>query len=342
MRLYGKDWTRREIEARVGRMEQIGGLRRYKLSEGLEAGTEIVEVRTGTGLRYLISPSKGLDIGLAEWKGIPISWQSPNGDVNPAYYESNGKEWLRTASGGLLMTCGLTHIGAPESTPSVQGLHGRIHHTPASQICAVTEWIEDEYCYRIAGVMEETSIFGDKLRLHRTISGRLGDSRIVIDDRVENAGFRPALHRILYHFNFGFPLLSETADIQLPAAERSAVVPGTPLEGFDSWCAPDAWVGEKVYYHRLLDEASDIRKMAEASIRNIDFPAGALTVRLRWSADTLPMLVQWKMPGACEHVLGLEPANGPFNGPGTDVASYSLEPGQAVKYKLEVSLDIVE
>ena len=38
MKLYGRDWTRRELEARLGRIEQIGGLRRVQLTEGNRGG----------------------------------------------------------------------------------------------------------------------------------------------------------------------------------------------------------------------------------------------------------------------------------------------------------------
>jgi hypothetical protein len=113
MQLYGRMWTRRQLEARVGRLEQIGGVRRFRLTEGPEDGVEQIQVRTGAGLTYYVTPQHGLDISFAEFGGTPISWQSVNGDVHPAYYEPTGLEWLRTAAGGLLMTCGLTQVGSP-------------------------------------------------------------------------------------------------------------------------------------------------------------------------------------------------------------------------------------
>jgi len=69
MKLNGRSYTKREIEARVGRIEQVGGIRRFAFSEGLETDNEMIEVRTGAGLRYLVSPSRALDISLAEFGG---------------------------------------------------------------------------------------------------------------------------------------------------------------------------------------------------------------------------------------------------------------------------------
>ena len=60
MQLYQKAWTRRELEARVGRIEQIGGLRRLRLAEGPESGVEQIQVRTGSGLPILSRQKEGL------------------------------------------------------------------------------------------------------------------------------------------------------------------------------------------------------------------------------------------------------------------------------------------
>jgi len=65
MQLYGREWTRREVEARTGRLEQIGGIRRFRLVEGAEDGVEQIEVRTGAGLTYFVTPARGLDIAPA-------------------------------------------------------------------------------------------------------------------------------------------------------------------------------------------------------------------------------------------------------------------------------------
>lgn len=177
MKLYGKNWTRRELEARVGRLEQIGGMRRLKLIEGREADVELIQVRTGAGLTYYVSPLRCLDISLTEFGGVPISWQSPNGDVHPAYYRAEGMEWLLTAVGGLLMTCGLRQVGSPgEDQDESLGLHGRIHHTPARQVSTQGSWIGDDYEMVISGIIEETRIFGEYLRLQREIKSRLGQN----------------------------------------------------------------------------------------------------------------------------------------------------------------------
>jgi hypothetical protein len=342
MNLYEREWTRRELEARLGRIEQIGGLHRVQSTEGNEAGVEEIQVRTGAGLAYSVLPTRGLDIGLVEFKGAPLSWLSPNGEVHPAYFEGRGSGWLRTAAGGLLMTCGLTQVGSPGIEDGEElGLHGRAHHTPARQVCAEGFWEGDEYLTVVKGKVEETSIFGCNLRLTRQISSHLGKNQIVIRDVVENAGFDPAPHMLLYHFNFGFPLLDSQSQVCFPPATVIPREPEMPIEGLGDWHLPEAACQERVYYHENLSPGADGTTFV--TVRNPHFPSTGrpLTVRLAWEMRNLPVLVQWKMPGEGIHVLGIEPANCHVEGRTAERERGTLvmlAPGQVKEYNLELSL----
>ena len=341
MRLYGQTWTRRQLEARVGRLEQIGGIRRLRLAEGPEDGVDYIQVRTGAGLAYYVAPQRGLDISLAEFGGVPISWQAGNGDVHPAYYDPTGLEWLRTAAGGLLMTCGLTQSGSPcQDDGKSFGLHGRAHHLAARHVAAEGRWQGDEYEMRVAGVIEETMIFNEYLRLTREIRSWLGQNRILINDVVENIGFVSTPHMILYHFNFGYPLISEYASRKVTPREED-----TPLEGYDRFQPPTPDYRERVYYHEDLIIQNG---KASAVIVNPRFPQAEgtpprpLTVRLTWSVDTLPMHVEWKMPGQNVYVLGIEPSNNYVRGRAWERQHGTLqilEPGESRRYEIELQLE---
>jgi len=351
MQLYGRAWSRRELEERVGRLEQVGGIRRLTLGDGPEAGVEQVQVRTGAGLSYWVSAGRGLDISLAEFGSVPLSWQASPGDVHPAYFDPRGLEWLRTAAGGLLMTCGFTQVGSPCSDGGQDlGLHGRAHHLPARQVSAEGRWLGDEYEMRVAGVVEQAMIFGENVTLIRQIHSRLGENVIRLTDVVRNNGFESVPHMYLYHFNFGFPLLSEKTRLTLP---KGRVVPrdaGMTTAGLDAWQSPDASFQERVYYHEDLvgePNSGGLGTVVAAVIRNPVFPmAGGgtrpLAVRLQWNASLLPRLVQWRMPGAGVHVLGLEPSNCRVGGRARERergALAFLEPGESRTYDLELSVD---
>lgn len=346
MHLYQREWTRRELEARVGRIEQIAGVRRLRLAEGPEAGVEQIQVRTGSGLAYTISPERGLDISLAEFGGVPFSWQSPNGDVHPAYFDDRGLAWLRTAAGGLLMTCGFTYAGGPAvDQGEALGLHGRAHHTAARHVGITAEWEGDDYVMRVRGVIEETRIFGEFIRLTREITSRLGSNRITIVDHYENLAFVPTPLMLLYHFNFGFPLLTEETRITFPSRAIEPHQPQHPMTGIDRWDAPDPNYVERVYLHK--DLVSDDKQWTSATVHNPAFPLPAgptpVTVRLSWDTNTLPNLVQWRMAGAGSHVLGIEPANCHVSGRAASRESNSLvilEPGARYTCQLELNVTL--
>jgi galactose mutarotase-like enzyme len=346
MKLFKKEWSRREIEALVGRIEQIGGVRRFQLSEGPENGVELIQVRTGSGLTYYVSPSRGMDISLTEFCGVPISWQSANGEIHPAYFDASGIEWLRTAVGGLLMTCGLTQVGASCKDDGIQlGLHGRAHHLAARQVSALADWNEDDYEMILSGMIEETAIFQENLRLTRRIKSVLGTNKIFIDDTVENQGFKPTPHMILYHFNFGYPLMDKDTVVSFPSRKVLPRETETPIDGYDRWQIPEISYQERVYYHENI--ISDSNDVTHVKIQNprFPFPTGehALSVNLYWSTKQLPKLVQWKMPGAGTYVLGIEPSHCYVEGRAAERNRGTLvilEPGESRSYQLELEIDL--
>lgn len=102
-----------ELLKYIGNLSQIGGCRHYTLSEGWGRGMRAADINTGSGLQYTVLPDRGLDISLASYKGINLVYLTCNGETHPSYYEPEGIGWLRTFAGGLLTTCGHTHLGPP-------------------------------------------------------------------------------------------------------------------------------------------------------------------------------------------------------------------------------------
>jgi hypothetical protein len=346
MKLFGRSFTRREIEARLPRIEALGGVERLVVPSGPSAGVELVRVRTGAGLEYVLNASRCLDIGLAEFAGIPISWHSPAGEVNPSRYDPRGAEWLRTAAGGLLMTCGLGNVGsACEDADESLGVHGRMHHTPARDVVAEGAWRGDEFETRVAGSVEEARLFGERLTLHREITGRLGENRLSIRDTIENAGFDPSPLMTLYHFNFGWPLMDEATTVEFPSRRVVGREPSLPTADVGAFPSPQRDYPERVYYHE--DLKVDASGFVEAMIRNPHFPLPGgprpVAVRLRWNTAHLTRLVQWKMPGTGVYVLGIEPANCLVEGRATERARGTLQtlaPGASVVHALELSVAV--
>lgn len=350
MHLYGRNWKRRELESHFSNLEQIGGIKRYSTLEGAENGVEQIQVRTGAGLTYYVSPSRGMDISRAEFCGLPISWQSPNGAVHPSFYDPYGDAWARTAVGGLLMTCGLTQVGAPcDDNGEKLGLHGRIHHTPATHVCAEGDWEDDEYGMKIRGKVTESGLFKENIQLTREIKSFIGSNKISITDEVRNLGYEPVPHMILYHFNFGFPLMSNKTHITFPSKKLVPRETDLPLEGYDTWIEPQSNFSERVYYHEDLSVTKNHdpeKEEAIVIINNPEFPyfngqLRSINVKLSWSIKNLPNLTEWYMPGEGVNALGIEPSNCRVEGRVVERNRGSLvmlEPGQVLRYELELEI----
>src|SRR2546421_246758 len=69
------------------------------------------------------------------------------------------------------------------------------------------------------GRTREAMVHGANVRLTRRIWARLGESRLFIDDVVENLGYARVPHMIAYHINLGFPLLDDGAELLSSAQE---------------------------------------------------------------------------------------------------------------------------
>ncbi len=101
--------SRPELLRRVGRLEQVGGVRLVELADGDGRGVRVLEFRTGSGFAFDILVDRTFDVWRCELNGIPLAWTSPVGVRGPWYYEPAGLGWSRTFAGGLVVTCGLDH-----------------------------------------------------------------------------------------------------------------------------------------------------------------------------------------------------------------------------------------
>ncbi|NOZ71793.1 MAG: DUF4432 family protein, partial [Chloroflexi bacterium] len=127
--------SRQELLKHVGHMDQVAGIKQLEAAEGLARGSRILQVWTGSGLTFDVLADRGLDISTCRYKGIPLAWASPVGEVHPAYYEPEGLGWLRSFAGGMLVTCGLDQWGPPNHDQGQEfGLHGRVSNIPARYV----------------------------------------------------------------------------------------------------------------------------------------------------------------------------------------------------------------
>lgn len=304
--IFGKTMTKREILKCVGDISQIGGLRTYTLRQGKADGVKAVDVKTGI-FDFSVLPDRGMDIAWASYKGIPVSYAATPGICAPVYFEPQENGFLRNFSGGLLTTCGLTYMGHPcIDEGEALGLHGRISNIPAEQVSAYAQWEDDEYVMYLRGMMRECRALMENVTLTREITTKLGSHNFKIKDIVVNDGFTSQPLMLLYHFNFGFPLLGQTSRLIAPPSERTCLgeLSEHDLDEYDIFGAAAKNYAEKVIY---LDMTPDENGIVTVCLYNEQLGEKGIGVYLRYRKAQLKYFTEWKQLSEGGYVVGLEP-----------------------------------
>jgi galactose mutarotase-like enzyme len=315
---------------------------RRTLGGGLRDGVDVVEINNGT-LRFIVSPTRGMGLWKA-WLGkLEIGWRSPvQGPVHPNYVpitDPGGLGWLEGFD-ELMCRCGLESNGAPDLGPNgvyKYPLHGRIANRPAHHLELKAD--SDSQSISLVGTVDESRFLFQKLRLKSTYTTKVNQPGLRISDEVTNISGNPAELQLLYHCNFGTPILDAGAKVIVPA---KTVVPRDPraaegISTWDSYPAEQAGYSEQVYFFELASE-SDGR--THVMLKNAHSTTG---VGLRYSTKQLPYFTLWKNTAmaADGYVTGLEPATNlpnPRSFEGAQSRVVKLAPGETLKF--EVDLDI--
>lgn len=319
----------------VGNTFQLGGTRHYRLTDGSADGCRCIDVNTGSGFSYTVVCDRGLDISLASYKGTNLAFLTENMEAHPACFDASGAEWLRTFSAGLLTTCGPTHLGPPcEDDGEILGQHGRWTSLPAKKVCDLSDY--EKGILKITGQLHDCTPFGHKIAIKRSISSEFHKASVVIEDEITNIGSKECPFNLLYHINFGYPLLSENAVVHVPSKECVGYDEYTNerMDEKDTIKAPSGEHLEKNYMHTFGGETETVW------IHNPELEGG-LAVSITFSSKDLPYLTQWVLEDVVDYVLALEPANVPCES--RDYLRKNnllpfLQPGETKKFRVEINV----
>ena len=292
------DGKRMDMNTYIGQNAQIYGAEEHRLVGGKGDGMRLLEVRNGKGLCFTLSLDRAADISRLSVMGTNFGYFSPCGYVAPAYYDPMGAGFLKSFTAGFLTTCGLTNVGNPcEDAGESLGLHGTIGNTPAESYSVSYE--DDKMI--IKATVKDTRFFGHKLVLERTFTVSLTENKLSVKDAVTNVGAAEVPFQMLYHYNVGYPLLSEDTVVRIPA---TSVTPRNAHAAEDlANCLrmekPTAGYEERCYYHEM-------QGTARVEVKN---PAIGRGLTMEYDTALLPCFTEWKMMGEYEYVLGIEPGN---------------------------------
>ena len=330
---------------KVSNVSQIGGIETSILDNGPAKGSRIAWLNTGGGLRLKVAIDRGLDIVDAFYDRHSLAWLSDAGLTAPRPGANSGIEWLWSFAGGMLTTCGLSHVGPPEDDEYGQrGLHGRVSNIPATIESVIQpDLLAEKPDMSLTGIVKESRVFGPNLELRRTISATLGQAKVRIRDEVTNKGNATAEHMILYHCNFGWPLVDDGADIVYKGTCRSR---GLDMDNeifnddhnyrkCQGPLASHKATGEACGF---IDAAPDAGGTCTVGIANTQLN---IALAMKYNKAQLPCLANWQHFGPGEYVCALEPGtNLPI---GQSVAREQgelilLEPGEKRQYDLEFAI----
>ena len=301
------------MNGKISNFQQIGSLRRYTLEGGKEKGIDVIDCDNGK-LRFLLNVSKACDVMQLYHEGQNTSFISKNG------FTLREPPFGNRFEGGMLYTCGLDNVGGMRDGNPV---HGSLHNIPAEIVRAECN---DEGIV-VEAIIRDTALFGKNLVLRRRIYSAIGSESLRLEDTLVNEGYRTENYCVLYHVNFGYPLLDEGARIVADVAK----------------CDPRTdWARENVATVCEITEPLPEQKETcyfltfnQPRISLVNEKLGK-SVTLSYSGDTLPHFVEWKSMACGTYALGFEPTTTELD----DRFAYkTLDAGESVRFWIELDLN---
>ena len=300
------------MDGRISNLQQVASLRRYTLTEGRGKDLDVLDCDNGK-IRFLLNVSKACDVMQLYHEGQNTSFISKNG------FTLREPPFGNRFEGGMLYTCGLDNVGGMRDGNPV---HGSLHNIPAEIVRAEcnSEGIVVE------AIIRDTALFGKNLVLRRRIYSAIGSESLRLEDTLVNEGYRTENYCVLYHVNFGYPLLDEGARIVADVAK----------------CDPRTdWARENVATVCEITEPLPEQKETcyfltfnQPRISLINDKLGK-SVTLSYSGDTLPHFVEWKSMACGTYALGFEPTTTELD----DRFAYkTLDAGESVRFWIELDL----
>ena len=286
------------------------------LHGGKQEGVRLITLDNGT-MQIVLIPTRGMGILSVTMNDLKLGWKSPVTEVvHPRHVNLNlrgGLGWLEGFN-EWLCRCGLENTGQAGKDEIINNvgdkqtvdltLHGKIANIPASEVEVIVEK-KPPHRITVRGIVHEKMLFGPKLELVTEVSTEPGSDAFRIQDTVINKGSQPQEYQILYHYNFGKPLLGDGAKFHVPV-ERVTPYNANAAKSVKSWnrfAGPVPGYVEQVYLmHPRDDEEGNVKVLLHNA-------KGNRGVMLKYAKKELPYLTLWKNTGADDdgYVIGIEP-----------------------------------
>jgi hypothetical protein len=287
------------------------------LRGGKQEGVDVIEVDNGR-LRFTLIPTRGMGVLRVDAGDVRLGWDSPVREVvHPHYIDlesRGGLGWLEGFN-EWLVRCGLEFAGGPGKDKFITNtgaeaemdltLHGKIANIPASEVEVLIDR-EPPNRIRVRGRVDERLLFGPKLELWAELSTAPGSDAFRIDDTVRNCGAHEQEFQLLYHVNFGPPLLEKGSRFVAPTRQVTPINANAAaaIDNFAEYGSPTKGFIEQVFCLQIYADGRDRTKLM------LQNAAADRAVSMGFSIAQLPCLTLWKNTSAPAegYVTGIEPA----------------------------------
>ncbi|WP_392560063.1 aldose 1-epimerase family protein [Orbus mooreae] len=311
------------------------------LQGGKQQGSEVITISSGD-FSIKLSPTRGMGILAVEGDGIRMGWDSPVDEVvNPANInlESRGGIGWLDGFNEMMVRCGFEWTGhAVAADGMMYTLHGRAANTPVSKL--IVDIDENApYTITVKGLIKENTFKKSNLETWASLSYVPGERSFTVHDVVTNQGDYTRDYQIIYHSNYGTPILGEGAQFIAPVKEISPFndYAKLGLQDWTTYLGPTQGFDEMVF--NVYPYAND-KGQTQVMVASQDGTKGA---GISFNVKQLPVLSLWKNTDTLKqgYVTGLEPGTS-FAYPVTIEREQKrvrqLEPGQSATFTLVYSL----
>lgn len=278
------------------------------LHGGKQEGSKIITLVSENGLTIVLSPTRGMNLLHAQGFGVRLGWDSPVKEVvNPAFINlesRNGLGWLEGFN-EMMVRCGYEWTGHPTTADGqLYTLHGKAGNTPASRVeVEVNE--SAPYEIRIRGLIKESTFKKADLQTMTELRYVPGSNSFSLHDVLTNHADYPHDYQIIYHSNFGKPILEEGARFIAPLANVSPFNDYAKggIKTWNTYSAPTKDFDEMVFN---LTPLADANQQTLAAVIN---KAGDKGAAIGFNVSQLPVLTMWKNTDTEKqgYVTGIEP-----------------------------------
>jgi hypothetical protein len=278
-----------------------------RLHGGRQEGVTVIEI-DNSKMKIRVVPTRGMAPLDAVSGSIRLGWQSPVKEiVNPAFINMESRGGLGWLDGfnELVVRCGYEWTGHPGMDgDEMLTLHGRAQNTPATDV-RITIDEAAPHAIRVSGVIREQMFKKVNFATRTELITLPGSNSFRLHDVLTNQGDYAKEYQVIYHSNFGPPILGKDAKFSAPVQEVSPFndYAKKDLATWKIYRGPTRGFDEMVYNVRPYGDS------AGNTLAVLSNAQGNKGVSMGFNIRQLPVFSLWKNTdtNGQGYVTGLEP-----------------------------------